>query len=447
MPTPAISIAPSHAALSRDVGLGGAVFIGLGSILGTGVFVSIAVAAGPAGPWLPLAIVLAGLLALGNGLSSAQLAAAHPVSGGTYEYGYRYLNAPAGFLAGWMFLCAKTASAATAALGCAGYLSLVLGLAEWALVPLGLAIGAALTVLTLGGLRRTNAVNVAVVSVTLLALAWFVVSALLHPSGDAGGSQAAAMDAHHPGQLPGVLEACALLFVAFTGYGRIATMGEEVKNPGRTIPIAVVLTLLVALGVYVLVAIAGTGASGPGGMSDHVGKQGAAPLSAILSRAGDHLGATLLSIGAITAMLGVLLNLILGLSRVWLAMGRRADMPRGLARLRGGVGGTGGAPVAAIVLTGVTVCGLVLLRDVRTTWAFSAFTVLVYYALTNLAALRLPAKSRRFPRWIAVGGLVTCLGLAFFVDTAVWLTGLAVAAAGMVWHGVARRMSGSKGAP
>jgi len=434
MPTASQPTALTHAVLKREVGLFGAVFIGLGSILGTGVFVSIAVAAGPAGAWLPMAILVAGLLALANGLSSAQLAAAFPFSGGTYEYGYRVLNPPAGFLAGWMFLCAKTASAATAALGCAGYLSLLLGLPEWALVPLGLAIGAALTVLTLGGLRRTNTVNVVVVSMTLLALGWFVVSALMHPA--AGGIAVSTASATDASQLPGVLEACALLFVAFTGYGRIATMGEEVKNPARTIPIAVVVTLLVALAVYLAVAIAGTSASG--GMSAYVDGNGAAPLSAILSHAGDHVGATLLSIGAVTAMLGVLLNLILGLSRVWLAMGRRGDMPRSLAAMRGGSGGT---PVAAVVLTGVTVCALVLLRDIKTTWAFSAFTVLVYYALTNLAALRLPPESRRFPRWIAVAGLVTCLGLAFFVDTTVWLVGLSMAGAGLVWQEVHRRVS------
>lgn len=429
---PAANPHPTHTVLRREVGLFGALFIGLGSILGTGVFVSIAVAAGPAGDWLPWAIVAAGMVALANGLSSAQLAAAHPISGGTYEYGYRLLNPPAGFLAGWMFLCAKTASAATAALGCAGYLSLLLDLPDWALMPLGIAIGAALTALTLGGLRRTNAVNVAVVSMTLLALGWFVVSALSAP-GAAAGTSAQPPGAGDSAGLPGVLEACALLFVAFTGYGRIATMGEEVKNPGRTIPIAVSLTLAAALLLYVAVAVAGTSAAGPGGMASHVGQGKAAPLSSILALAGDNAGATVLSIGAVTAMLGVLLNLILGLSRVWLAMGRRGDMPAGLAAVS-----SGGAPKAAIVLTGVSVCALVVLRDVRTTWSFSAFTVLVYYALTNLAALRLPRGSRRFPRWVAVAGLASCLGLAWFVDTAVWLTGLGVAATGMAWHFLAR---------
>ena len=121
---------PPPAALARVVGLWGAVWMGLGSILGTGVFVSLGIATGVVGSGVVLAVALAALVATANGLSSAQLAAAHPVSGGTYEYGHRLVNPVAGFTAGWMFLAAKSASAATAALGCAGYLLHTLGLPD-----------------------------------------------------------------------------------------------------------------------------------------------------------------------------------------------------------------------------------------------------------------------------------------------------------------------------
>ena len=145
--------------------------MGLGSMVGTGVFVSIGIAAGVAGPPVILAIVIAACVATCNALSSAQLAASHAVSGGTYEYGYRYLGPSLGFTAGWMFLCAKTASAATAALGFSAYLlRLVSG--DLRLMPL-LAIGAVVlfTLLVLGGIRRSSWMNTAIVSVTLLALA------------------------------------------------------------------------------------------------------------------------------------------------------------------------------------------------------------------------------------------------------------------------------------
>ena len=113
--------------LARVVGTPGAILLGLGSIVGTGAFVSIGIAAGVAGPSVVVATALAALLAACNGLSSAQLAADHPVSGGSYEYGYKHVSPRVGFMAGWMFLSAKSASAATAALGLAGYALDVVG--------------------------------------------------------------------------------------------------------------------------------------------------------------------------------------------------------------------------------------------------------------------------------------------------------------------------------
>src|SRR5690606_16718435 len=101
-----IRVLSTPTSLHRSVGLAGAVLLGLGSIVGTGVFVSLGLAADAAGAMMPIALLIAGLVAICNGLSSAQLAAAHPVSGGTYEYGYRYLSPWAGYGAGWLFLCA-----------------------------------------------------------------------------------------------------------------------------------------------------------------------------------------------------------------------------------------------------------------------------------------------------------------------------------------------------
>jgi APA family basic amino acid/polyamine antiporter len=219
----------------------------------------------------------------------------------------------------------------------------------------------------------------------------------------------------------GLLHATALMFVAYTGYGRIATLGEEVREPARTIPRAIVVTLLVSMVLYVGVAFTAVALFGPQPFAQ-VTTRSAAPLEALAGAFSGPAVAAVVTLGAITAMLGVLLNLILGLSRVLLAMARRGEMPEGLARVRADTG----SPVAAVLATGVVVGALALAGDIRLTWSFSAFTVLVYYGLTNLAALRLPAEDRRFPRWIAWCGLVSCLGLAFFVPTAVWLAGLAV---------------------
>ena len=402
--------------------------MGLGSIVGTGVFVSIGIAAGITGPSVVLAVVLAAFVATANGLSSAQLAAAHPVSGGTYEYGYRYLNPTLGFTAGWMVLLAKSASAATAALGFGGYFLDLLGVGTGWLVPTALAAVVALTAIVLVGIRSSNAVNITIVSVTLLALAAFVVVGL--PEVDGVNFEGFIGD----GGAPGFIEAIALMFVAYTGYGRIATLGEEVREPRRTIPKAIIATLVTTMVLYGAVAFVAVGVGGAATLAD-LTERLAAPLEELAKGfSGDGLGA-LVAIGAITAMLGVLLNLVLGLSRVLLAMGRRGDMPPATARINP----AGTTPTVAVAVMGAVIAGLVLIGDVRTTWTFSAFTVLIYYSITNLAALRLPPEDRRFPRWISVGGLVACLFLAFWVDPIVWLVGLGLLVAGFAGRTLGRR--------
>jgi len=403
----------------------GAVLMGLGSILGTGIFVSVGVAAGIAGPSVIVAVVLAAVVATFNGLSSAQLAASHPVSGGTYEYGHRYLGPTLGFVAGWMFLCAKSASAATAALGFGGYALAALGIADPA-ARIGLGVGAALvlTAIAAGGMQRSSRTNAAIVSLTLLALAAFVIAGA--PSAARGGE-------HLRGAIGGagareLLHATALAFVAFTGYGRIATLGEEVRDPARTIPRAIVIALLATMGLYVAVIAVAIGAVGAGALAEAT-RTAAAPLEVVAARFAVPGVRYVVAAGAITAMLGVLLNLLLGLSRVVLAMARRGDLPPALARVD-----ERASPRRAVVATGAAIAGLTLIGSIRTTWSFSAFTVLLYYAITNLAALRLPVEHRRYPRWAAALGLVACLGLAFWVDPVIWLVGLGLVIAGLIWR-------------
>jgi len=393
--------------------------MGLGSIIGTGVFVSLGVAAGIAGPAVLLAIVIGAALAGLNGLSSAQLAADHPVSGGTYEYGYRYLRPWLGFLAGVTFMLAKSASAATAALGFAGYLSNLTGIGGRWTVAVGLVVTLVTVLVVLAGIRRSSAANVAIVIVSLTGLAVFVVAGAPAAAAN-GGANLVPFLVPEPGVAPVValLNAAALMFVAFTGYGRIATMGEEVREPRRNIPRAIVAALVLVTVVYLAVAFVGVGAVGAKALAPVEG--GASPLAEATSGFGVSWARPVVSVAAITAMLGVLLNLILGLSRVLLAMGRRGDAPAAFGHLHR----SSKTPAAAVLGVGVLVCALVAIGDVRTTWSFSAFTVLVYYAVTNLAALSLPVRARMFPRVTAVLGLCGCLGLAFFVDRGALLAGV-----------------------
>jgi APA family basic amino acid/polyamine antiporter len=422
--------------LRRDVGLWGAVLMGLGSIVGTGVFVSIGIGAGIVGPAIVLAIVLAAFVATANGLSSAQLAASHPVSGGTYEYGYRYLNPTLGFTAGWVFLLAKSASAATAALGFGGYFLNLFGLTDPTLrVAVALAVLVVLTLVTLGGIRRSNRTNTAIVTLTLAALGFFVLAGLPQAiSGAAQNFTPFLVPQAAEGPVQALLHATALMFVAYTGYGRIATLGEEVHDPQRTIPRAIIVTLIVSAALYVTVSFVAVGIVGAAQFAALTDAT-AAPLEAIAQTYGIPGAGLVLAVGAMTAMLGVLLNLILGLSRVLLAMGRRGDMPAATAR----IDAASATPRVAVVVMSVAIGLLVLVGSVKLTWSFSAFTVLVYYAITNLAALRLPRAQRMFPVWIAWAGVVACLFLAFWVEIAVWLVGVAVIAAGLAVRWLALR--------
>ena len=421
--------------LKRELGVFGAVMLGLGSIVGTGVFVSIGIAAGIAGPAVVLAVVLGAIVASFNGLSSAQLAANHAVSGGTYEYGYKYLNPSLGFVAGWMFLLAKSASAATAALGFAGYVLGAFGQTDspW-LIPLALTAVVVLTALVLTGIRRSNNVNTIIVSVTFLALGAFILGGLPSTLEGAQTNFTNFFRSEEGGGLVSLLHATALMFVAYTGYGRIATLGEEVVRPGQTIPRAIITTLLTTLVLYTLVALVAVGAVGADGLSGALSS--AAPLELAAKTFGLPLIPQIVALGAVAAMLGVLLNLILGLSRVLLAMGRRQDMPAVLGKLNA----EGTTPTLAVLVMGTFVALLTLVGDVKTTWSFSAFTVLVYYAITNLAALYIPAEGRRFPKWVSILGLIACAGLAFFVEQPVWFIGVGLIVVGLLWHFVAQRL-------
>lgn len=391
------------APLRREMRLGGAIVTGLGSILGTGAFVAIGVASGQWGDALLVAVPVAGLVATFNGLSSAFLAGRFPVAGGTYEYGYETLGPWWGFTAGWLFLLAKTASAGTAALGVALYLDLTLDRRLVAVAAVILTTG-----LVLAGLRRTTLVNTLLVSLTVAALVTFGVVGL------ATGGPAVPFDGSGLGSA--LLPAVAFLFVTYTGYGRIATLGEEVVSPRRTIPRAVIVTLVVAMAIYILVELGGRALGGPewGGALD-AGSTPAALIPAPFS--------TIVAVGAVTAMIGVLLNLILGLSRVWLAMGRRSDMPSALGRLD-----QRSVPVTAVVVSSVPILVIAVIGEISLAWSFSAFTVLLYYGITNLSAL---AVDRR--RWTAWAGIASCLFLSFFVPIGVWLAGSGLIGVGLIW--------------
>lgn len=412
----------SEPVLERNVGLLPAVGFGLGAMVGTGVFVTVAIGAGLAGPAVLISLLLAGAAAACNGLSSASLAMTYPRSGGTYEYANRLLSPWAGFLAGWLFLAAKATSAAATALAFGDYLGSLAGLPG---LPVALALTAGVTLLNLFRLKHAGVVNLGLVAVSVGSLIAFVAVGLPE-------CRAERFQPFAPTGPRGIVAAAAILFVAYAGYGRVATLGEEISNPRRNIPIAVVISVSAALLLYLTVAAVAVGSRGAEALAAAV--QGGAPLR---QAAGPGWLKLLLAIGGAKALLSVFLNLTLGLSRMTFAMARGGDLPGLFSRVN-----ASSSPAAAVVAVGAVVAGLIAVRSVLTLLALSAFAILVYYSLTNLSALRLQREQRLVPPAVAVAGLLFCLSLAAHLPPKQMAVGAGILAAGALWRLIYRRRSG-----
>lgn len=426
-------MSPASNQLIRVITLPGAIGIGLGSIIGTGVFVTLGLGAGLAGPWLLVAIAIAGGVAMCNGLSSAQLAAVHPVSGGTYAYGRRFIHPWAGFTAGWVFLLAKAASCATAALGFGGLVAWITGKPGegWTMTLAALGSLLVVTSAALAGVTRSVRFNYILLTVTVLALVTMVFAAAPAALKGWSGMSWAAIDDRSI-SAPGVLEAAALAFVAFAGFARIATMGEEVREPRRTIPKAVVFTLLAAIVLYGLVAFTGLGVLGAGDFAARSSAD-AAPLMAVARAVEAPTLAWMLAAGSAAALLAVQLNLIMGLSRVALAAGRERDLPTPLSRID-----RHGVPMIATIVVALAIAAIIAIGSVPMAWSLAAGSVLVYYAITNLSAMRV-AEGRFIARWVHTLGLTGCLALGVFVESVVLGVMFALIAAGLGVRWACRR--------
>ncbi|TPV53216.1 amino acid permease [Pseudarthrobacter phenanthrenivorans] len=408
-----------HQQLQRRLGTFDATAIGLGSMLGAGVFVVFGPASALAGQLLALSVVIAGAVAYCNAVASAALAARYPTSGGTYIYGREQLGQWPGFLAGWGFVTGKTASCAAMALTFGSYIS------PGYAVPVAIAAVVALTVVNLFGITRTALLTRILLCVVLATLVFVAVAAAMgpHPDPAAAGPDGAASPA-------GVLPAAGLMFFAFAGYARIATLGEEVKDPARAIPRAILAALAGAFAIYLSLALL---------LLNHLpGGQLAAtttPLLDAVLQSRLEAGAPIVQAGAAAACLGALLALITGVGRTTLAMARERDLPGLLAK----VGGRHTVPYAAELAVAAVVILLLLTTDVMTVVGFSSFGVLIYYAVANASAFTLDRHPGYAPRWLNAAGFLACLLLAFTLPPASVATMAAVLAAGVAGRWVVLR--------
>ncbi|MBQ87958.1 MAG: amino acid permease [Acidimicrobiaceae bacterium] len=409
--------------LRRRLGVTDAVVIGAGSMIGAGVYVAWAPAARAAGDWLLVGLAIAGVVAFCNATSSAQLAAIYPESGGAYVYGRRQLSPFWGYVAGWGFVVGKTASCSAMALTLGAYL--------W---PEQQRLAAALAVMVItgvniGGLQRTVAVTKVLLAVSLVAIGC-VVWVGVTESPPAGVVTTSGPDE----SVLGAVQAAGFLFFAFAGYARIATLGEEVRDPERTIPRAIPLALLGVLAVYALV---GAVAIDFGGV-DRLGGSDS-PLRDLVGSVDSSLE-PLVQLGAGIASLGVLLNLVPAVSRTTLAMARNGEVPAWFAH----IDNERSLPLRAELTVAAVVIALVLTIDITSSIAVSGVAVLAYYAVTNAAALTLRRDQQRWPGVVAAVGLLGCVVLAAALPRSALLGGGLVLVTGVAARQVAARRSSNE---
>lgn len=399
--------------LDRRLGVSDAVVLGMGSMIGAGVFAAIGPAASAAGSGLLIGLAIAALVAYANATSSAQLAAVYPEAGGTYVYGRERLGPFWGFLAGWGFVVGKTASLAAMALTVGAYAFP----GRERLIGVGAVL--VMTAVNYAGIRKTANLTKVIVAFVLAALAVVVVASFATPTGTA-----ANLADLTSGGARGILEAAGLLFFAFAGYARIATLGEEVIDPARTIPKAIPVALGVTLLVYSAIAMSALFAVGP----DVLGAT-SAPLVAA-AEGGISWASPLVRTGGTVAALGVLLSLLAGVSRTTFAMARNRELPAWLAAVHQ----ENKTPYRAEIAVGIAVASITAFVDLRGAIGFSSFAVLTYYAIANASAFTQTGSDRRWPRWLQVMGMAGCAVLALSLPVASVIGGASVLAVGaIVW--------------
>ena len=364
-----------------------AVFIGLAAMLGAGVFVVFGPAASYAGAALPLAILIAALVAYLNAGSVAQLAKAVTRSGGGYSYARVYISKNFSFLAGSAFLVGKIGSSAAIALTVATYLT-----PDHVVLT---AIGAVvvMTAINLAGINRTALGSKVLATITIAFLLTLVIAGFALPAA------AAQLETGSP---IGILSAAALFFFAFAGYARVATLGGEVQNSERNVARAIWISFAIVLAIYLTLSLI---------LTEKLGSNLAFTVTPLADLAAKtFLGGEFVWIFAALAGLGSLLALLAGMSRTAAEMALDLELPKPFAKRL-----SNNAPVVAELTIAGLVIVLVSTGGILLSLGISSFAVLLYYAITNFAAFRQPSADTTRPKALNLLGLALCLLLALSV--------------------------------
>jgi APA family basic amino acid/polyamine antiporter len=414
---------PEPAGLKREIGLFGATALGIGAIIGSGIFVVTGIVAGIAGPAMIISVLIAGIIALFSALSVAELSVFLPEEGGTYAYAQKLISPFAGFIAGWIWIFSNIFVGAAVSLGFAHYFVTL-----FPAVPVkGIAVIICLVFIIINylGLKESTLINNTLVTLKILILLFFVAFGL----GFFNGSH---LTPFAPAGISGILSGAALIFFAYTGFARVTIMAEEVKDPEKTIPRSIYLALGISTVIYILVSVMTVGLVGASDLS-----QSGSPLAEAIGVSGSTVAVLVISSGAMIATASVLLTTIMGISRIMFAMARTGDLPVFLKRIHPHFS----TPHYAILISGAFMIAAILLADLTLVVAVSTFAMLVFYLIANIAAFRIPLKYRQYPSIVPVLGAVSCIGLIGFLTFNSWIIGITGLTIGIVWYGVQRRFN------
>ncbi len=414
---------PEPTGLKREIGLFGATALGIGAIIGSGIFVVTGIVAGIAGPAIIISVLIAGIIALFSALSVAELSAYLPEEGGTYAYAQKLISPFAGFIAGWIWIFSNIFVGAAVSLGFAHYFVTL-----FPAIPVkGIAVIICLIFIIINyvGLKESTILNNTLVTLKVLILLFFVIYGLGYFSGGH-------VTPFAPAGMSGILSGAALIFFAYTGFARVTIMAEEVKDPEKTIPRSIYLALAISTVLYILVSVIAVGLVGAPGLS-----QSGSPLAAAIGVTGTPSAVLLISSGAMIATASVLLITIMGISRIMFAMARKGDLPAFLSR----VNPRFSTPHYAIWISGAFMIAAILLADLTLVIAVSTFAMLVFYLIANIAAFRLPLKYRKYSPFVPVTGAVSCIGLIAFLTINSWIIGIIGLIIGIIWYGIQRRIN------
>ena len=394
-----------QAVFEQVLGYFDATAISIGGIIGSGIFFIIGIAAGAAGPAVILSLIIAGAIALLTSLSFASLGSKIPKEGGEYQFVYVAFGPVVGFIAGLFWICATAIAGVTVSIAFAGYFTALLPILPANIVA-ALACLAFMLVDVLG-IKLSSRINNILVVIKVGVLLLFVLLCIPF-------IQASNFNNFFDKGSDGILAAAFLIFFAYSGFGKITAAAEEVKEPQKTIPKAIITAVTVCTIIYILAGVSAVGVAGAKRLSSPEYKN--APFAFTMQQTGISWGFLAIAIGAITATSSVLLIQMLGLSRTVYAMSKNRQLPSFLCELHGRFK----TPYKAEIILGILMALAALFLEPNSVIALTSFGILAYYAIVNLAALALKKKKGLFevhPIIPALGFIFSILLIAYFAWT------------------------------